>query len=138
MCDLCPLDFLRPYNRLQEIQNIEGKTKEVDVVNQLNCLVKMTRKLRWQMVINTGRFERRWHNAKKGHHVLRDVQVNDICLVASRVKSQNSRFCRLQKMLGGKSVEYSKFNLLPVFLLVVDRNPAAVAQTGGSTGRGKQ
>ena len=32
--------------------------------------------------------------------------------------------------LGGKIVEYSKYNLLPVFWPLEDRSPAAVAHTG--------
>ena len=71
----------------------------------------------------------------------------DICLVASGVKYQYCRFCRVEKLLGpstvliklgGKSVEYSKFNLLSVFRPVVGRSPAAVTQTGGVARRGKQ
>ena len=58
MCDMCPLDFLRPYNTLQEIQDIMRKSGDVDVVNQLNSLIKITRELRWQMVIVTGKLER--------------------------------------------------------------------------------
>ena len=146
MCDLCPLDFLWPYNRLQEIQDIMGRSGDVDVVNQINGLIKMTRELCWQMVIVTGKFERHWHNAKTGHHVLGEVKVGDICMVASGVNTNYSRFGRLEKLLrpmtvlirlGGKSVKCSKITLLPVFHPVVGCSPAAVDPTDGSARGGK-
>ena len=59
------IGFVEPYNRLQEIQDIKGKTKDVNVVNQLNGLIKMARELRWQLVVAAGRFEKHWLNAKK-------------------------------------------------------------------------
>ena len=117
--DLCPMDFLRPYNRLPAIHDVMRRSKSVDAFNQFNCLLRMTREIRWQIVTASGKFEKRWHNKKSGHPTLGEVEVGDICMVNSDAKANYSRYCGVEEILGpttvlvrlgGRSAKYSKYN----------------------------
>ena len=55
---MCPLDFLKPYSRLQKSEDLTDKTKDIEVMKRLNSLIKLARKFRWQLVVFTGKYEK--------------------------------------------------------------------------------
>ena len=122
--ELAPMDFLKPYNKLNDIKDFVGTSSKIEVINAINGIIKSARTVRWGMIIADGKYDFKLHPSKKTNPSLIRVAKGDICLIKSKVKTQYQKYCLVLQIIsattalirvGGRETEYAIFNLVPVF-----------------------
>ena len=122
--ELAPMDFLKPYNKLNDIKDFVGTSSKMDVINAINGIIKSARTVRWGMIIADGKYDLKLHPSKTNNPSLLRVEKGDICLIQSRVKTHYQKYCLILDIVsattalirvGGRVQEYAIFNLVPVF-----------------------
>ena len=90
--DLCPLDFLAPFNHLVRFAEVAGKDKARNALIYIHETINQARAMRFEQIVAGGYFINKVHNLYNSNPHFEQARVNYLVFITSPVKPNYAHY----------------------------------------------